>query len=211
MINRDFAQSNRWTKACVLFQIGIQKIEDFKLDLIAQLFNPDWLLREVAAWALHQVKPEYYEQNSRRLGEDIKKELDSLIIQAKRMTRFEKVLFFQKITFFKDVPGITLSYLSDISDEIHLKNDDALTLDEKINNNFYIIVSGSVEFYQKGNYVSDFDEGQFIGEMLALPNFVNTNLVIAKSDVVILQFNKDQFYELLSDNVKLADKVLEFI
>ncbi len=47
--------------------------------------------------------------------------------------------------------------------------------------------------------------------MIGAPNFVNTNLVIAKSDLVILRFNKDQFYELLSDNVKLADKVLEYI
>jgi ATP:ADP antiporter, AAA family len=211
MVNRDFAQSNRWTKACVLFQIGIQRIEDFKLDLIAQLFNPDWLLREVSAWALHQIHPDQYEQNSKRLGDDIKKELDILIIHSKRMSRFEKVLFFQKIAVFRDVPGITLTYLSDISEEVHLKNHDSLTLDEKLNNSFYIIVSGTVEFYQKGNYISDFGEGQFIGEMLALPNFVNTNLLIAKSDVVILQFNKDQFYELLSDNVKLADRVLEFI
>jgi hypothetical protein len=41
MINRDFTQSNRWTKACILFQIGTQRMDDFKLDLIAQLFNPD--------------------------------------------------------------------------------------------------------------------------------------------------------------------------
>jgi CRP-like cAMP-binding protein len=54
-------------------------------------------------------------------------------------------------------------------------------------------------------------EGQFIGEMLGLPNFVNTNLLIAKSDVIIIKFNKNQFYELLSDNVKLADQVLEFV
>jgi ATP:ADP antiporter, AAA family len=40
---------------------------------------------------------------------------------------------------------------------------------------------------------------------------VNTNLLIAKSEVVILRLNKDQFYELVSDNVKLADKILEFI
>jgi hypothetical protein len=44
--------------------------------------------------------------------------------------------------------------------------------------------------------------------MLALPNFVSTNLVIAKSKVVVLKFNKDQFYELVADNVKLADRVL---
>ncbi len=211
MINRDFAQSNRWTKACVLFQIGILGIEDFKLDLIAQLFNPDWLLREVSAWALYKIHPDSYDQNAKRLGEDVKRELDALIIQSKRMTRFEKVLYFQKLSLLQNVPGITLSYLADISEEIHLKKQDSLILDEKLNNNFYILVSGAVEFYQKGNFISEFSEGQFIGEMLALPNFVNTNMVIAKSEAVVLKFNKDQFYELVSDNVKLADKVLEFI
>jgi hypothetical protein len=198
-------------KACVLFQIGILGITDFKLDLIAQLFNPDWLLREVSAWALHKIHPDSYEQNAKRLGEEVKRQLDALIIQSKRMTRFERVLFFQKLAFFENVPGLTLSYLADISEEIHLKENDSLSLDEKLNNNFYIIVTGVVEFFQKGNHVSNFQDGQFIGEMLALPNFVSTNLVIAKSKVVVLKFNKDQFYELVADNVKLADRVLEFI
>jgi hypothetical protein len=211
MINRDFAQSNRWTKACVLFQIGILGIQDFKLDLIAQLFNPDWLLREVSALALYKIHPESYEQNSKRLGLDIKRELDALILHAKRMTRFEKVLFFQRLSFLANVPGITLSYLADISEEIHLKQQDSVSLDEKFNNNFYIIVSGRVDFFHKGDYVKEFRAGEFIGEMLASPNFVSTNLVIPKTDVVVLKFNKDQFYELVSDNVKLADKVLEFI
>ncbi len=211
MINRDFAQSNRWTKACVLFQIGILKIVDFKLDLIAQIFNPDPLIREVSAWALHQHDPEEYETNTRRLGEGLKRDLDALIIQSKRMTRFEMILFFQKTSFFENISGITLSHLSDISEEIRIKEKESLLLDEKRNNFFFIVVSGSVDFFQRGEWVSEFTKGQFIGEMLGLPNFVNTNLVIAKSDVVILKFNKDQFYELLSDNVKLADKVLEFI
>ena len=211
MINRDFAQSNRWTKACVLFQIGIQRIVDFKFDLIAQLFNPDQLIREVSAWALYQHDAKEYEENTKRLGEGLKRELDALIIHSRKMTRFEMVLFFQKINFFENVPGITLSHLSDISEEIRMKERDSLPLDEKVNNNFFVLISGSVDFFQRGEWIAEFTQGQFLGEMLGLPNFVNTNLVIAKSDAVILKFNKDQFYELLSDNVKLADKVLEFI
>lgn len=211
LINRDFAQSNRWTKACSLFQIGSQRIVDFKLDLIAHLFNPDPLIREVSAWALYQHNPAEYEENTKRLGEGVKRELDALILYAKKMTKMEMVLFFQKIHFFENVPGITLSYLSDICDEIRMKPTDSLTLDERLNNNFFVLISGTVDFFQRGEFVSEFREGQFIGEMLGLPNFVNTNLVIAKSEVVILRFNKDQFYELLSDNVKLADKVLEII
>jgi hypothetical protein len=211
IINRDFSQSNRWTKACVLYQIGILRIEDFKMDLIAQLFNPDLLIREVSAWSLHKINPDLYAQNCSRLGDKVKRELDELILHSERMMRMDKVLFFQKITVFESITGITLSHLADLSDEIRMAEGESLTLDEKSNNNFYVLVTGNINFYQRGQRVSEFWHGQFIGEMLSLPNFVNTNLLVAKSPVVILKFNKDQFYELLSDNVKLADKMIEYI
>lgn len=211
MINRDFAQSNRWTKACALYQIGLMQIHDFKLDLIAQLFNPDWLLREVSASALYKINPDAYEQNSKRLGVEIKRELDAVIIHRRRMSRFERVQFFQTITFLDNVPGITLSYLADISEEIHLKKNEPLALDEKFNNHFYIIVSGTVEYFQKGVLANEFAAGDFVGEMLSSAHFVATNFIMPTTDVVVLRFNKDQFYELVSDNVKLADKILEFI
>ena len=82
IINRDFSQSNRWTKACVLYQIGILKIEDFKLDLIAQLFNPDPLLCEVSAWALYQINKNLYIQNSKRLPDKVKYSLDEMMDTA---------------------------------------------------------------------------------------------------------------------------------
>ena len=211
LINRDFTQSNRWTKACVLFQIGLQRIADFKLDLIAQLFNPDLLIREVSAWALFQIDPKEYEQHVKRLGDVARRDLDNLIIHSKKMTRFERILFFQKISVFEGVSGIVLSYLADLSEEFRLQADESLVLDEKYNNDFYILVSGTVDFLQHGEKAAEFERGQFIGEMLGAPNFLNTNILVAKTDVIVLKINKDQFYELLSDNVKLADKVLEFI
>ena len=89
--------------------------------------------------------------------------------------------------------------------------EESLVLDEKSNACFYVIVAGTIQFFQRGEMMSEFTQGQFIGEMLAFPNFVNTNVLIVQSDVVLLKFNKEQFYELLSDNVRLADKILEFI
>lgn len=210
IINRDFTQSNRWTKACVLYQIGNQHIEDFKLDLIAQLFNPDLLIREVAAFALWQIDPKEYNDNSKRLGTAKKKELDDIVL-TERLSRFSKVLFFMKVNVFEGVPGITLTYLADISVELSFRKGDTMTLDETVNNDFLVVVGGEVDLYQKGAFAATFTSGEFIGEMLAMPNFVSTNLVIAKTDVTLLKINKDQFYELLSDNVKLADRVIEFV
>jgi ATP:ADP antiporter, AAA family len=74
-----------------------------------------------------------------------------------------------------------------------------------------MLVSGEVEFFKQGKKMGKFDPGQFIGEMLGSPNYVNTNFVVAMTDAVILRLNKDQFYELLSDNVKLADRIIEYI
>jgi CRP-like cAMP-binding protein len=210
IINRDFSQSNRWTKACTLYQIGVLKISDFKLDLIAQMFNPDRLIREVAAWALYQINQDEYHEHVSRLGEAEKRILNDVIITTQRLSEFAEVLFFQRIEMLKDIPGITLSYLADISDEIKINEGESVVLDDKLNNDFYIVAKGKLDFYQKGSLVAEYARGQFIGEMLGKQNFINTNLIVAKSEVRVLKFNKDKFYELLSDNVKLANRVLEF-
>ena len=124
---------------------------------------------------------------------------------------YERAAFFQNIRFFDDIPGLILSYLADISREQRLKPDEFLSVDERLNNEFFIIHSGSVQYYEKSRYVRDFERGQFVGEMLSAPGFINTNLLVAKEETTLLKINKDQFYELLSDNVKLTDKVLKFI
>ncbi|MBX2913504.1 MAG: hypothetical protein M9954_14025 [Cyclobacteriaceae bacterium] len=214
LINRDFTQSNRWTKATVLHQIGVQKIADFKMDLIAQLFNRDALIRETAAWALNQVSGEEYDINSRRLGEAEKSKLDAVIYHRKDQTHqmlFDKVMFFKSIDVFEGIPGLTLASLADISTEVKLDPEVSLVIDGKGNNNFYIIYSGKVGFIVKGKAGGEYGTGQFIGEMVASPTFVNTYILIAREQTILLGFNKDRFYELLSDNVKLADRVLEYI
>ncbi len=214
LINRDFTQTNRWTRATVIHQIGTQKISDFKLDLIAQLFNPDRLIREIAGWALFQIDPNLYETNSCRLDEDQRRWLDSAVLKKQddnKLMLYERTTFFQSIHVFDGIPGLVLSYLADISKEQHLNSGEFLSVDERLNNEFFILFSGSVQYYEKSRYVSDFGAGQFVGEMLSAPGFVNTNLLVAKEATTLLKINKDQFYELLSDNVKLTDKFLQFI
>src|SRR5260221_358991 len=214
LINRDFTQTNRWTKASVIHQIGRQRISDFIPDLIAQLVNPDRLIREVAGWSLYQIDPQLYDENSRRLDEDHKRWLDRAVLKKHDDTKlmlYERADFFQSISAFEGVPGLTLSYLADISKEQQMKMEEVLSVDERLNNDFFIIYAGSVQYYEKSRYIRDFGSGQFIGEMLSAPGFINTNLLVAKEETTLLKINKDQFYELLSDNVKLTDKVLQVV
>jgi ATP:ADP antiporter, AAA family len=207
LINRDFTQSNRWTKACCLYEIGNQQIADFKIDLIAHMFNPDMLINEVAAWSLHQINPEDYIFHSKRLLADRKKNLDQVILDDK-LSLFGKVLFFKSIEVFENVPGITLSNLAEISSDRKMTQGETLVLDDRLNNDFYIINSGKVDFYEKGARIASFKAGQFLGEHISLPQFLNTCFIVAQSDVQLISVNKDLFYELLTDDVKLAGQLI---
>jgi hypothetical protein len=214
IINREFTQSNRWTKATVLHQIGVQRIEDFTMDLIAQLFNPDLLIRETAAWSLFQINPELYHSNVLRLGTDMKRTLNYSILdngEKSTLMLYDKVLFFQQIPLFEGIAGLTLSLLADISMTVTLPKDQFLIMDEKQNNDFYILFKGEVGYYEKNKYKLDYQPGQFIGERLAASGFVNSSMIQARENTILLKFNKNRFYELLSDHVKLASKVLEYI
>jgi ATP:ADP antiporter, AAA family len=212
LINRDFTQTNRWTKACVLYQIGLLKIHNFSLDLIAQLFNPDTLISEVAAWSLHSLSPKDYDDNVKRLGAIRKKELDYVIVQngGKEMF-FERVLFLSKIELFEKIPCIILSYLADISEEIYLKEGHVLSLDDQQNDHFYLVVSGSLKLFRGGEPLIDYTSGQFIGEMVVKEGYASFNSAKAMEDVSLMKFEKNQFYELLSDHVKLANQFLVYI
>jgi CRP-like cAMP-binding protein len=145
-----------------------------------------------------------------RLNPSVKRHLDEVILRDK-LSLFGKVLFFKRIQVFQEVPGITLSYLADFSHQVPLKEGESLTLDDRVNENFYIIHSGTVDFYEKGARIATFTKGQFLGEHVSLPQFLNTCFIIAKTDVELISINKDLFYEQLSDDVRLADSVLEYL
>ena len=210
LINRDFTQTNRWTKTCVLRQIGLIKIEEFTLDLIAQLFNPDRLIREMAAWALHQIDPEVCEANTLRLGHETHRELVAVIKQTDLML-FDKILFLRSIKIFDGISGLSLSFLADIAETELLNENDSLSLDERTNNNFYIVYSGEIDFFDKGDHQTIFKRGQFLGEMLSLSGFAKSKTLLAKEQSKLLKLNKDLLYELLAENVKLADRILDYV
>jgi ATP:ADP antiporter, AAA family len=149
-----------------------------------------------------------------RLGEEAKQDLDEVVIQDDNRSRLmilEKVLFYRSQEVFEGIPALTLSFLADISEELILAERETLVIDEKLNNNFYIVYDGAVEFFENGSHVIDFNAGQFIGEMLASQGFAQSNILIAKESTQMLRIDKDRFYELLADDVRLADRILEFI
>lgn len=213
LINRDFTQANRWTKACALHRIGTLKLREFQIDLIAHLFNPDNLVREVSAWALFQINAEQYQEHSARLQGSIKHQLDRVILKGKQsqLMLFEKVRFFQSISVFKQLPGVTLSYLGDIAHEISLNTNEGLRLDAGNSDNFFLVYSGSVELYAKGKFAKSFGPGEFVGEMMASSGYLSAFILQPKAATILLRIPKNQVYELLADKIPLTERFIELV
>lgn len=217
LLNRDFSQTNRWTKACILYQIGLMKISEFSFDLIANLFNPDQMIRQMAAWALHEIDAESYKEHVKRLSEPMRKELDELILKPEgrkfywRSMKFEKVMFLKKIPVFDGAYGLVVAGVVDIIEEILLKEGESLSVDEHYNDNFYIVYKGSVNIYENGAIKGGTEEGEFIGELITSQRYLKSNLIVAVTETILFKVKKDDFYELLSDNVNLAHKMVHYV
>lgn len=213
LINRDYNQTNRWTKAITIYQIGYLKIDRFTLDLIANLFNPDAMVREVAAWSIYQIDPSSYQTNILRLSDVNQIHLNHLIVNdtSGRLLKFNKVRFLKQMKIFAGVPGITLTEIIDNSSTISLEAGSNFALQTGIEESFYVVYKGSVDLYVNGIKDKELKEGYFIGEVLDESRYDSTTHLIAKDDVLLIEVSKDQFYELLSDDIQFANHISSYM
>lgn len=69
-------------------------------ELIANLFHPNRLLREVAAMVIHKMDPELYENVSQRLDEHIQYELKETLTSVEKN---DKLLLIERFNILKNV------------------------------------------------------------------------------------------------------------
>ncbi len=216
LINRDFTQSNRWTKACAIYQIGRLKIKEFKLDLIANIFNPDKMVKEMAAWGIYNVDEKLYAENTARLPDEEKEELDQLLLtrdcaMGEGNLIFEKVQFLRTMRVFQEVSGLILSYVADGILAKNLREGETLNLQGEINQYFIIVRSGRVNHYLNGELQRTMEARNFLGEQLDNQEDNSLRILVALEETHLLLINKDRYYEILSDNLLFAQSVIKYM
>lgn len=214
LINRDYNQTNRWSKACALKQIALMKITEYKDDLIANLFNPDYMVAETAAWALNELDPNLFKENIERLPQAKVRAIMQSVIGSretgkKNTLKLDKVKFLKEMKVFSKVPGRVLANLVDNMDELKLSEGTSYPMHGEGVESFYIIFSGSINYYQDGQKIRSMKERHFIGELTN--GNTESSLLIAQEEALLLRISKEKFYEQLSDNFTFANQVIEYL
>jgi CRP-like cAMP-binding protein len=93
-----------------------------------------------------------------------------------------------------------LRRISQITDEIDLRQGKVLIQEGERGREFFVIVRGEVEVRRKGRKVATLGPGSFVGEMALLSKTPRTATVIAATPLGVLAISDKAFLDLL-DNV----------
>jgi AAA family ATP:ADP antiporter len=219
VINKEFNQINRWSKSLAIYWVGINKDNRFSLELISNLFNPDFLIREAAAWSLYQTNAALYLEHITRLPKKDRQILDNKILPRPQLSvsglpsqlQINKVLFLQKQPLFESLPGNLLVSLADHIQEIHLQPGERINISFENNNNFYLVFIGYLNFMKKDIVLNFFTRGEFIGELL-LENKSETGYdLVALSSSILFYIDKDKSYDIISSDHSMGINFLRSI
>jgi hypothetical protein len=219
LINKEFSVINRWTKTSTIYYIGQNKItEKFDMELIANLFNPDQLLKEISAWSMYQIDEPFFEEHLKRLELAEKNHIKNLLVgqkfdyasELRPHMKFELVHFLIKESLLGELPSYILTSIVDFIDEIYLEGKTIIEPSQWHNDCFYIIYHGFLEVKNaNGEIIDQFVTGDFLGEQINIDLLEENISIGTKGDTVLLKIEKNRFLDLITNEYEVTLKLLE--
>jgi CRP-like cAMP-binding protein len=222
IVNRDYNRIDRYTKALALYRIGSIPEVTVTDDLIANLFNPDPLLLQTAAYTMYKIDQSMYQTHTRRLKPFVKKELDKAIVPPvfrdededyhQKLLLIERVLLLKEVPEFKRVSGELITYIAEELDEIIVQEGTTLVdSDDTGVIPTYIVVDGIVDVYQNDVKV---EERQRTG-MVGHENLLNSNtfdyVALTRGTCTLLVLRKEELMDLMSRHVEIMEAYLSIL
>lgn len=221
IVNRDYNRLNRYTKALALFRLS-QISKTVTMDMIANLFNPDPLLLQTAAYTIYTIDKLAYQENTKRLKPAIKKELDKTILPPvfksddevyhQRMLLIERVLMLRNMEVFRDIPGVQVTYIAEAMDEI-MVGDGTTLIEEGEGGNapIYILIEGKMKVMKQGKVEEVLNPGSMVGEKILLESDKFDFSVVSEGMCKLLVLSKEELLDLMSLHLEIVESMLHVL
>ncbi|MEM7109042.1 MAG: hypothetical protein AAF519_12515 [Bacteroidota bacterium] len=218
ILNRNYNQVNRWTKACALHSVAF--MPDFKISrgLVAQLFNQDEMLQEAAAWVIYHKDRETFNSVSSRLKQERRKELEASI-ERNRLEDglkdgfylgIEMIMFLKKIPELRNVSGAMLADMIDRMKNINLSQGENLSLTASESEEYLIIVAdGKVKLTDSKNNTLDLAKTDVFGSLFQTNEISIARNVKASVDSVVFLLPVAEFYIIMANHHELTQQFVK--
>ncbi len=213
ILNRDFNLNNRWTKMCAVYSSAF--IPEFRVSrgLIGQMFNPDRLLQETAAWVIYNKDKAAYKVIADRLPLRDKKFLDSSIENNQLLEGLEDgfylgiemVMYIKALPVFRGIPGVILSDLADKIIPVDLKPKDKILFNNPDENlPIMIAAHGKVKLMDGNKEIMMMTRGAVFGDLFQEGPTPRITEAEALERSVIFRINLTDFYFVMAKHHELV-------
>jgi len=220
ILNRDFNQNNRWTKACAVHASAY--IPEFRISrgLVAQAFNADKVLQETAAWVIYNKDQKAYEAIGERIPQRDKKFMDSSIEKNQLLDGLEDgfflgiemVMFIKQSPIFKNIHGALLSDLADKITPLDLERGEYTKFNPDDHNTpIFIVAHGEVKLKHDQTIISTLKAGNVYGDLFQNGPIARANMLEATERSIIFRINLMDFYYVMANHHELVQGLIKNI
>ena len=220
ILNRNYNQANRWTKACALYSIAF--MPDFRISrgLVAQLFNADPMLQEAAAWVIYNKDKEAYNsiasrltvENRKNFEETIKKNTPEGRLKDGSYLRMEMVMFLKKVPEFRNIKGLILADMVDKMQNVNLTEGHKVKINPaEEEEQIFVVADGEMMVRNAETDLALVKKGEVFGNIFKTGERTMATDVIALEPAVVFCLPVFDFFNIMAHHHELAQVFLKNI
>ena len=218
ILNRNYNQANRWTKACALHSVAF--MPDFRISrgLIAQLFNQDEMIQEAAAWVIYHKDRNAFNSVADRLKPEVRKELETSIGRNKLeeglkdgfYLGIEMIMFLKRVPELRSIKGAMLADMIDHMKNINLSKGDNVSLHNyETEEQMVIIADGKATVTDNKGDATKLGIRDVFGSVFQSGEIRKATKVEALSDSVVFLLSIDDFYSIMANHHELTQQFVK--
>ncbi len=123
----------------------------------------------------------------------------------------EKILFLKSAPVFERVSGEDLAPLARVAEVETASPGEAIFKEGELGDALYVIVRGRVTISQEGAAIATLGPGEAFGEMSVLDTAPRSATATAEEECEVLRIGSEEFYEILHEQVEIAEGVIRML
>ena len=213
IINRDINNINRWTKACALEVLPLLRGAKISDGLVAQLFNPDPLIWQVAGITINQLDKRMLKKVFYRIPTKTQRGLEFFIKGENIEDNIQKFLLnnikrLNTSTSFDGIPEILCSQIADSITVIELASSQTIT-NAGADDSILFIAHGCVSVQFKNEQSIDVSNDDLAGVIFLHNSNDEIQQMTAVEDSTVFVINIYSFFSVMANYTELAQQFIK--
>lgn len=127
------------------------------------------------------------------------------------LTTVEKVIFLQEVDILEQTSTENLARVAAITEEMRADKNEVIYREGEISDAMYLVIDGKIRLHRNGHDIMIAGKKDAFGTWALLDDEVRLVTAVALEESRLLKIAKDDFYDLLADNVQITQGIIKYM